>query len=416
MKAISYPLMGEGNDMFEGLERVTYKPGQHIFKEGDAGNCAYLIEDGHVEVTTNRGNKSYKVGVLAAGDLFGEMALIDNRPRTATITALDNTYLVRISRELVEAKLATTDPTIEHLLRLVLKRFRSTHDRLTGDEEIHQTEADKVQDRAFSETQQNLVAHIRLASDINDALRRGEFQLHYQPILSIRDKRLVGYEALIRWLHPERGLIPPMDFLNVAEQTDQILPIGIWTLAQACHDYQELSTPYKNPAEPIFISINMSARQLLKAKDTAQFADILHEAGIDPACIKLEVTETVMLEDPDYAKKILSALCAQGFQLSLDDFGTGFSSLSHLQKFPVDYLKIDRSFVSQMLKDDECRQIVKASISLAHAMGMQVVAEGVESKEENDELNAMQCAYGQGYYYSKPLPLPQAVDYARQFH
>ena len=227
----------------------------------------------------------------------------------------------------------------------------------------------------------------------------------------MKNNQLAGYEALIRWQHPQDGLIPPMKFLNVAEQTDQILSIGTWTLKQACNDYRNLSGEHNNKEGKLFVSVNLSARQLLKAKDTAQFADILHEADIDPSCIKLELTETVLLEDPEYAGKILSALKAMGFQLSLDDFGTGFSSLSHLQKFPIDYIKIDQSFVKGMSNNSESRQIVKASIELAAAMGKQVIAEGVESMEEARELEKMDCAYGQGYYYAKPLPLDDAIEY-----
>ena len=288
--------------------------------------------------------------------------------------------------------------------------------RLIGKDRITSEVEDQEPDEAFSQTQQHLIEHIRIASDIGEALKRNEFQLYYQPIILVKDERLAGFEALIRWMHPEKGMIPPMQFLNVAEETDQILPIGIWTLEQACRDFKELcKESHDTPRQPpLFISVNVSARQLIKEGDTAQFANILHSAGVDPACIKLEVTETIMIEDPKNAEQILITLRDLGFPMSLDDFGTGYSSLSHLQAFPVDTIKIDRSFISRMLSDKGSMQIVKGSIDLARSMGLEVVAEGVEDKEEVEQLKDLNCSYAPGYYYAKPLPLAEAIEYLRK--
>jgi len=399
--------------VFEGFERIKFRMGENIFEDGEEGNCAYLIEKGRAEVTTHHNHESYRVGVLSVGDLCGEMALIDNLPRTATVTALEDTDVVRINRDLIDLKLAKTDPAIEHLLRLVLQRYRSIHYHFTGNEHLANETNEQKPDQLLSKTQKNLTDEIRLASEIQEGLKQVQFKLNYQPIISLQDNRLTGYEVLIRWQHPEYGLISPIQFLGVAEQTDQILPLGIWTLEKACKDYQLLADACQSTDKPLFISVNLSARQLLNARDTAQFADIVHDAHIDPACIKLEVTETIMIEEPDYAQKILSSLCALGFQLSLDDFGTGYSSLSHLQKFPVDFIKIDRSFISQMLNNNESRQIVKASIDLAGDMDIKVIAEGIENEQEVDELDKMHCTYGQGYFYAKPLPLSEAIEFSR---
>jgi len=209
--------------MFDGLERLIYQPGEQIFKEGDEGCCAYLIESGGVDVTVYREKKQFSISTLGIGELFGEVALIDNKPRTATVTALEETRVVRINRELIDAKLANHDPIIEHLLRLVLKRFRDTHYRLIGKDKVIETDVDNDVDKAFSDTQQNLIEHIRIASDIHDALINDEFILYYQPIISLKDEQLVGFEALIRWAHPEKGLISPLDFISIAESTDQRL-------------------------------------------------------------------------------------------------------------------------------------------------------------------------------------------------
>jgi len=399
--------------MFEGLERITYQSGDQIFQEGDVSNCAYLIESGGVEISILKEAQPFRVSILASGDLFGEMALIDKQPRIATATALDETRVVRISRDVLEAKLNNVDPIIEHLLRLILKRFRKTHYRLAQKDYLIPEEAEQIADDDFDKTQQNLIVHIQIASDIVEALSRNEFQLNYQPIISLKDNRIVGFEALSRWHHPNYGIMSPMQFIDIAESTEQILSIGLWALEKACLDLKTLSEAYQQA--PLFICVNISARQLAKAEHIAKFVNIVEKTGIDPARVNLEVTETMLISEQDYARQTLASLQDQGFKVSLDDFGTGYSSLSHLQEFPVDIIKIDRSFVSHMLFDQDSMQIVKASIGLAQALDMEIVAEGVESEEELAKLIDMKCDYAQGYCYSKPVPLDEAIEYLKQY-
>jgi len=399
--------------MFEGLERITYQSGDQIFLEGDVSNCAYLIESGGVEISILKEKQPFRVSILAVGDLFGEMALIDKKPRVATATALDETRVVRISREVLEAKLNDVDPIIEHLLRLILKRFRNTHYRLAQKDYLVPEEAEQIADDDFDKTQQNLILHIQVASDIVEALNRNEFQLNYQPIISIKDNRIVGFEALSRWHHPSYGIMSPMQFIDIAESTEQILSIGLWALEKACLDLKILTG--ENNQASLFVSVNISARQLAKAEHIAKFINIAEKTGVDPARIILEITETMLISEQDYVQQTLSSLQNQGFRVSLDDFGTGYSSLSHLQKFPVDIIKIDRSFVSHMLSDYDSMQIVKASIGLAQALDMEIVAEGVESGEELTRLIEMKCDCAQGYHFTKPLPLDEAVEYLRQY-
>ena len=402
--------------MFEGLERITYKSGEQIFQEGDVSNCAYLIESGGVEISIVKEKQPFRVSILAVGDLFGEMALIDKQPRVATATALDETSVVRISRDLLETKLNDVDPIIEHLLRLILKRFRKTHYRLSQKDYLVPEEAEQITDDDFDKTQKNLIVHIRIASDIIEALKRNEFELYYQPIFSIKDNRIVGFEALSRWHHPVYGMMSPMQFIDIAESTDQILSIGLWVLEKACFDLKMLTEEYKSYDKQgsLFVSVNISARQLARAEHVSKFINIVEKTGVDPSCINLEVTESILISEQDYAQQTLSSLRDQGFQVSLDDFGTGYSSLSHLQKFPVDIIKIDRSFIGYMLSNYDCMQIVKASIGLAHALDKKVVAEGVESEEELIQLLDMKCNYAQGYHFSKPLPLKEAIEYLKQ--
>ncbi len=402
--------------MFEGLERITYHPDDHIFKEGDEGDCAYLIENGSVELSTLQKKEIIKIGILEKDDLFGEMALIDKRPRMATVTVLEETQVIRIPRSLIEENLINVNPIIGHLLRLVLKRFRQSHHSLMGNDQYASEQAGEELDEEFSKTQENLVLHVGIASDIHDGLKRDEFQLNYQPIISIVDNRVVGFEALIRWDHPQHGLMLPIKFLDIANSTDQILAIGIWTLERICRDFKTFFEGTSNSSKraPLFVSINMSARQLAKAEHVAQFANILHSARVDPNCIRLEISEKLLSGQLNHARMVLSALRGQGFRLSLDNFGTGNSGLSHLQKFPIENIKIDRSFISNMLSDYDSMQIVKASIDLAKALDMEIVAEGVDSMEVLKKLLKMGCTYAQGYFIARPMPQAEATKYSSQ--
>jgi len=259
--------------MFEGLERITYQSGDQIFQEGDVSNCAYLIENGGVEISILKEKQPFRVSILTAGDLFGEMALIDKHPRIATATALDETSVVRISRDVLESKLNDVDPIVEHLLRLILKRFRKTHYRLAQKDYLIPEEAEQIPDDDFDKTQQNLIVHIKIASDIVEALSRNEFQLNYQPIISLKDNRIVGFEALSRWHHPDYGIMSPMQFIDIAESTEQILSIGLWALEKACLDLKTLTEAYQQ--SPLFICVNISARQLAKAEHITKFINIV---------------------------------------------------------------------------------------------------------------------------------------------
>ena len=209
--------------MFEGIERSTYQPGELVFQEGSEGDCAYLIESGKVEISIVRDNRYLSVCILSKGDLFGEMALIDNDVRTASAKAIEETCLIRFYRDLIETKLSKTDPVIKYLLRLVLKRFRNMHYRLSRSDLLTPETEHKDSENDLSETQQNMVQHIRIGSDIKGALKRDEFQVYYQPIIEIKNGQLAGFEALIRWEHPEYGLVAPNQFLSVLQNTKELI-------------------------------------------------------------------------------------------------------------------------------------------------------------------------------------------------
>ncbi len=246
---------------------------------------------------------------------------------------------------------------------------------------------------------------LRLETDLRMAQERNEFFINYQPIVALDDFHVCGFEALVRWQHPERGLISPQDFIPVAEEAGQILEIGTWVLRQACHQIKRWQEKF--PADQsLYMTVNLSAKQFAQPDLIDQVSSILAATGLDPNLLKLEITESVLMDDFDSAAAMLFQLRALGVRLSIDDFGTGYSSLTYLHRFPIDTLKIDRSFVSVMDKDNI--EIVRTILSLAENLGMDVVAEGVETQEQMALLRNLECQSGQGYFFSKPMTVEEA--------
>jgi diguanylate cyclase (GGDEF)-like protein len=251
------------------------------------------------------------------------------------------------------------------------------------------------------------VTLLRLESDLRRALQREELCVYYQPIVSIASGELQGFEALVRWQHPERGLISPDQFIAVAEETGLILSLGLRVLREACRQlrrWQQRSLSDRN----LTISVNLSAKQLSQSDLIEKVEQVLTESGIDPWQLKLEITETVVMENAELAAVTLGRLRGLGVRLSIDDFGTGYSSLSYLNRFPVDTLKIDRSFITTLKQGDENIEIVKTIVMLAGNLGMQVIAEGIETADQLQQLRLLKCQYGQGYLFSKPLAATDA--------
>lgn len=236
---------------------------------------------------------------------------------------------------------------------------------------------------------------------LRQAIEREQFVLHYQPLVKLEDQQLVGFEALIRWEHPTKGLVYPNDFIPLAENTGLIMPIGWWVLRSACQ--QMVQWQQDCQAESIFISVNISGRQFSQPYAGDIIAQILTETGLNPQCLKLEITESEIIENMALVLPTAEKLKSLGVQLSMDDFGTGYSSLSYLHCLPVDTLKIDRSFIQGMEGDHHQLELVKTIIKLAEVFDLDLVAEGIETQTQCDELIALQCKYGQGYLFSRPV-------------
>lgn len=379
--------------MLEHLDREVFKAGEYIFRQADEGDCAFLIESGIVEISNPL--TGFKLGLLVEGDLFGEIALIDRHPRTASAMAKVDTVVIRIRRSLVEELLRTTDPVIRHLLQVVLERFRSAVGNPRQAPDGNSDSADELH--------ASVVHDLTLLQDMAYALKDNQFELHYQPIYALADRKLAGYEALIRWRHPTLGMIPPGQFLGLAEKAGHIRDIGLWTLEQACRDWPALRrlTQVESP----FICVNVSGKQLDAAGFAEQAVRIQQHMQMPPGELKLELTETTLIENPTLASELLATLLAAGNTLSLDDYGTGYGSLHYLQRYPIKTLKLDITFVREIARSNVSLKLVMSSIHMARALDLNVVAEGVESADVARILEDLGCTYAQGYLYSKPRPL-----------
>ena len=249
------------------------------------------------------------------------------------------------------------------------------------------------------------LSRLRVESDLRRALERDELTLDYQPLVALRDFSIVGVEALIRWEHPERGRIAPGDFIPIAEETGLIEPIGRWVLEHACR--QAAAWHDQRPdAAPISMSVNLSAVQVASRGLIDTVAGALRASGLDPGCLALEITESVMLADADGLGEVLDELKALGVQLVLDDFGTGYSSLSYLTRLPIDVLKVDRSFIDGLGTEPSDTAITEAIVAMSHALSLRVVGEGAETGLQVAELNRLGCDYVQGYHFSRPVSAP----------
>lgn len=243
---------------------------------------------------------------------------------------------------------------------------------------------------------------LQVENDLRRAIDRKEFQVYYQPIIRLETEEVCEFEALLRWNHPEHGLVAPNEFIPVAEESGLIVPIGKWILEESCRQIAKWQKDF--PAHiNLAVSVNLSTKQLMHPDLTAQVNKFMQKNELSPRCLKLEVTETTVMENADLAFEILSELCALGIHISSDDFGTGYSSLSYLHRFPFECLKIDRSFVGKMDKDAKSEEIVRSIITLAQNLHLDVVAEGIETESQLKLLRLLGCRAGQGYLFSKPV-------------
>ncbi len=381
--------------------RIELQPDEHLFHEGDEPTTAFLIESGTLRITAKREGTPVILSDLGPGALVGEMAVLDDSPRSATATALEGCVLTPIDRAQFAERLSAADPVVRALLLSQLSRYRTALATFTGHAPAEPTgvEASGGTDST------NALDKIRLESQLRNALDGGELEIRLQPILDIARHRVAGFEALTRWTHTERGVVSPADFIALAEETSLIVPIGEYVLREVCRTLQHFSD--RPESEQPFIALNVSGRQLEDANYVARVLAQLRVHGVHPRQLKLEITESLVL---DYAK--VSSLISQshraGMKVALDDFGTGYSNLGHLHKLAFDTLKLDQGFIRQ-LDDPRCMSIVRAVVQMADALECDIVAEGVETEKQLGQLKTLGCEYAQGYFVGRPQSVTDAL-------
>lgn len=382
--------------------RVTLSAGATLFREGDAPTTAFLIEQGEVEISTHRDKIFVKLAQLGPGDLLGEMAVIDDSPRTATAIAISACSLLAIDRRQIAERLQQTDPIIRALLEGQLKRYRGALAAMQGG-------AVATSDEPPAASEMIGIGKIRLETHLREALLSGGLDLRLQPLLDIPAQRIAGYEALVRWNHPERGAVSPAEFIALAEETSLIVPVGEYVLDAAI---AALSTLRDHGTEPLpFIAINVSARQLAEAGLIERIVERTRQASLDASRIKVEITESQAL-DYGLVKEVVAHCHREGIQVALDDFGTGFSNLGHLHELPFDTVKIDQSFARSMMHDPRAMALVESIVNMIRALGADAVVEGIETQAQLDVLTRLGCRYAQGYLIGKPQPLADVLALA----
>jgi len=372
-----------------------FKAGELVFAEGDAPTCAYLIEAGRIEISTTQLGEPRLLAELGPGMLLGEMAVLDDSTRTASARALTDCRLIPIDKAQFAERLANADPVVRALLMSQLTRYRSALARLTGEVDG----SDPV--LAAQPDDADAVDKIRLESELRAALERKELEVRLQPIEEIVSGRIAGYEALVRWQHPERGAVSPAEFIRLAEETSLIVPIGDYVLARVCDMLVEFRTRGRKPLP--FIAANLSGRQIDDPGLVGRILDLLRARDLPPDRLKLEVTESLVM---DHARigDLIAHCHSVGMPVALDDFGTGYSNLGPLLTLNFDQIKLDASFIKAL---DRPRGVamVGVIVGMARALDCDLVAEGVETREQREILHRLGCRYAQGWLVGKPLSL-----------
>jgi EAL domain-containing protein (putative c-di-GMP-specific phosphodiesterase class I) len=380
---------------------TTFPYGATIMRQGETGDCAYIIEGGAVEILIERPDgKVQNVGTRGAGTIIGEMALVDAGLRTATVRALQDCTMVKVTREDFVQRLHTTDPVIQMITQVILTRFRDTLTRaeILGESATYPP-IESLERHVAGHT--DAVESLKIASEFKAALENRELELHYQPIVELGGGIVVGFEALMRWTHPEKGFVSPGVFIPIAEKSGLIVEASKWALDEASAALKRIGQAVGR--SDLMMSVNFSSHDFAQESFVKGVVDTVAKHTLKPPQIKLEITERLLIQQPDNAKAALEACRDHGIGIAIDDFGTGYSSLSYLYYFPIDTLKIDQSFVRSMTKDKRSAELVKSIIGLGKNIGMTIVAEGVEGLAEATMLREMGCDCAQGYYFAKPV-------------
>jgi EAL domain-containing protein (putative c-di-GMP-specific phosphodiesterase class I) len=393
--------------MTEGVFRRVYPAGAQIFHEGELGDFAFIIERGEIEISVGSGDMKEVLAIIGPGELFGELAALDGYARSANAVARSECELILISQEQIRHRVNSGDEIVALLLRSVLRSYRGDRRNITGWSDTGMPSLDVF--ASGPDGHSRAVAKLRLENELKQALARNEFELYFQPLVYLADETLSGFEALIRWNSPLRGPVGPDQFLKLAEEAGLIIAIGHWVVGAAVRSFATFQRAF-GPSRDLFIAINVTKHYLHDDQFLDDLAGGAEAYGLKPKQIKIELTESVLIDDTEGAITWIKRCKQLGFRVSIDDFGTGYSSLGYLHRLPVDELKIDKSFVETMIIDHRSMAVVKAIVGLSEGLDLKVVAEGIETKEQADALRELGCVYGQGYRFARPLTADQVMS------
>lgn len=393
----------------------TLNEGEFLMKEGDPGDHAYIIEQGSVEILITRENQLIQIGTRGKGALMGEMAIIDDQPRTASVRALENCKILVITKDDLTRRIDSADPIMRMVTQVVLARYRDMLSRTHVMSMMTPAQPTNVEELETNEDIRNeAMTTLKVHNELKNAIDNDHLKLFYQPIIDLSTNKIAGFEALARWIHPEKGMISPGIFIPVAEESGLIVEISKWALETACKatkDLMAVATDANSAGkDDLFVGVNFSVQDFSDAHFFEDVKKTLKDNDVDPKQIHIEITESLLMEQPEMAKDALEKCNDIGIDVSIDDFGTGYSSLSYLHFFPISTLKIDQSFIRSMLEHENTYQLVKSIVSLAQNLKMSVIAEGIEHREEAAVLKALNCEQCQGFWYGKPQPLEDTIE------
>jgi len=386
------------------IHSESFISGHILFKYGEQRGDAYLIDSGAVEIVREDGTV---LCTLGPGEIFGEMALIDDGARTATARTAALSDLFVIPREALQNRLNGLDPIMSLLMHILVDRYRRS--RIDIPEAMQHDQPQNVT-RDIQKQKDAALKELRITEDIRRGLEFDEFIPVFQPILKFPERKVVGFEALIRWQHPDKGFLTPNYFIPAAERSGIIREMDTMMLREVCRVMPDFLKRLGANANDFFISVNLSGVDFETLDVIQHVRAALVDTGVDPRFINLEITESALIGDPDRAEQVLHGLKALGVSIALDDFGTGYSSLGYLHRFPIDTLKIDRSFVSQVQNAPRSLDIIRAIVGLAGNFKLDIVAEGIETEQDATTIIALGVGMGQGYLFGKPMAMGEALD------
>lgn len=382
---------------------VEYDTGATIFKEGDPGTCAYIIQEGNVVITSQIGGVHTRIATLSKGQFFGELALIDDKPRAGTASALTNVKLHVIDKDQIKSRILDQDPVSQWLLQNVMGYLRNRIDLDKSDSQ----DSTEHSDPSASPQSESVFSVMKLENELKSALDDGALHLEYQPIVELSNQDCIGFEVLLRWHNREAGPISPAIFMPLVEPTQLSITIGEWQIYEMCRFLAEVKSKTN---KTLFASLNITIKQIESGRLLSLLKEQRNKYGIAASQIKFEILERAMFLG-EMVNVFFEECRTEGYGLVIDDFGTGYANFWYLNHYHFDTIKIDKIFIDEIVDEKRNKHICHSMIQLAQGLDISVTAEGIEQNGQAELLQQLNCDYGQGYLFSRPMKEALAIEY-----